>query len=87
MCGAVVLTDYVSGGNDPRIPNTLLDLQLRAPHTCTGSAPMSPYSVWFPSSQARGLLLGSLVEALPVARFSQVFALWLLFPPCHSLLK
>lgn len=28
--------DRISGGNDPRITNTLLDLQLRAPHTSTG---------------------------------------------------
>lgn len=29
-------SDCISGGNDSRITNTLLDLQLRAPHTCMG---------------------------------------------------
>lgn len=29
-------SDCVSGRNDPRITKTPLDLQLRAPHTCTG---------------------------------------------------
>lgn len=35
MFGPVLLADCVSGQDDPRVTN-MLDLQLRAPHTCTG---------------------------------------------------